>query len=166
MNKRCCCCTGSQWGSGPISLIGIRPRRRKIPLSRATHTRGHIPLPGGRSVPCESRLEADFVKAVARLPELEGIVSQPITVDYRCPCARSHYTPDYLVELSAVPDALALWGFAKRTYIECKPAARIAKAFGKLQMATRVIALLSDAPLLVFDERDIAAMKGVAHVHL
>lgn len=166
MNKRCCCCGGSQWGCGPISLIGIRPRRRKIPLSRATHIRGHMPLPGGRSVQFESRLEASFVKAVARLPELDEIVSQPITVDFRCPCTRSHYTPDYLVELSAVPDALAIWGFAKRTYIECKPAARIAMAFGKLQVATRVIALLGDAPLLVFDEGDIAVLKGVSHVHL
>lgn len=103
-------------------ITNVMPDKRVIPASRNRHVRGWHPVrPGHLPVPFESKLECRALSALVEFDEVCRVRSQPITVVYEYDGRSYRYTPDFLVELSAVPKALAGLGFGLQTYVEVKP---------------------------------------------
>lgn len=98
---------------------------RVIPLSRASHVCGRVPLVVSSSVEVESQLERQVVRYLATQPHLIAIHSQPFTLHYQHEGRRCRYTPDLLVVFDRVPRRLRRRGFGRWTAIEVKPASRV-----------------------------------------
>jgi len=98
---------------------------RTIPLSRASHVCGRVPLAVKAAIEVESRLESQVVRYLARQPHLVAIHAQPFTLHYQDRGRCRRYTPDLLVVFEQVPRHLRRRGFDRWTAIEVKPASRV-----------------------------------------
>lgn len=137
----------------------VEQSRRKIPMSRGAHTRGWHPVRRGHgAIAFESRLERKVIDALATHDALVSLQSQPMTVTYWDGLVSRHYTPDFLVCLTRVPDELARLGFGEQTYLEVKP---LEKALADRESLARRFAALSAAtprPAVLVTEWDLAAL--------
>jgi hypothetical protein len=130
--------------------------RRVIPLSRGHHVRGRHPIRKNHpAVPFESALECSLLSALAPLSCLVRIVSQPVTVFFSDQGTSRHYTPDFLVELRAVPEAFARLGFGLRTMVEVKPLQLALGQSKELCDRLRVLRVATGAPVSLITEVDI-----------
>ena len=145
-------------------LLEAKPSHRRIPLSRANHVRGWHPIrPGHGAVAFESKLESRFLTLIAlSAPDLT-VQSQPVTITYLLDGCRRRYTPDFLVEMPLVPEALGPLGFGLQTYVEIKPLARAQGLGSDWLMRLAALRCLGPAVTIVTDE-DLAqlAEKGAA----
>lgn len=138
-----------------IDFVSHTPRR--IPVSRSAHIRGYEPIGGGRpAVAFESLLERQFIRALARFPEVRDIASQPLTVHYHYDAVACRYTPDLLVVLHTVPAALETLGFGLRTLIEVKPDARLGMERERLERHGRAIKRACPEPWILLTDSDLA----------
>ena len=137
----------------------IDPVGRKIPLSRAAHTRGWHPVRQGHgAIPFESGLERKVIDALARHGALFSIRSQPLTVSYRETGEARRYTPDFLVCLSDVPHELARFGFQEQTYIEVKPYEIAIELLPRIALRLAVIEAATGLPAVLITELDVPAI--------
>lgn len=143
--------------SDDIDILGVQTQARVVPLSYSSHVRGWHPVRHGHgAIAFESKLESRFITWVAHMPELATIVSQPITVNYRHAGVRCRYTPDFLVELSAVTPELAAFGFRGRTLIEVKPLNRAVNAETKLSHQFAAARLASGHAIVLMTNVDLS----------
>lgn len=100
----------------------LLPARRKVKPSHGRKLTGRVPLLYGRGmVPFESNLEKETIHWIRDVPGLISIQAQPFTVSGSIRRIPRTYTPDYLVEFSRTPPALAALGFGRKTVLEVKP---------------------------------------------
>jgi hypothetical protein len=126
---------------------------RAIPLSRASHVCGRVPLAVTSSVEVESQLERRVVRYLARQPHLVAIHAQPFTLHYSEQGRRRRYTPDLLVVFDRVPRHLLRRGFDRWTAIEVKPAWRVdADVINRLASVSARLGLATAC----LTERDVA----------
>jgi hypothetical protein len=139
--------------------------RRVIPISRGHHVRGRHPIRSNHpAVPFESALECSFLSAIAPLPCLLRVVSQPVTVFYSDHGRNRHYTPDFLLELSQVPDSLARLGFGIRTMVEVKPLELAQKFESDLVTRLRVLRCATFSSVSLVTKADVLSItKGGCH---
>lgn len=148
----------------PPSVVDIKPRHRRIPLSRAKHVRGWHPVrPGHGAVGFESKLESRFLTFIAQAASELTAQSQPITITYLIDGRRRRYTPDFLIHLPHVPELLSPWGFGLQTYMEIKPLGRVLALGSAWLMRMAALRALGTNVALVTDE-DLAqvAAKEIA----
>lgn len=143
----------------------LSDKPRVIPISHARHMRGVHPVRFDHpAVPFESRLESQFISYLASLREFRSIRSQPITVNFVGETNAKRYTPDFLVELSSVPNELARLGFAKRTYVEIKPLARALHDKGRLMRKFSVLHQATGLPVTLVTDVDLRELfREVRH---
>lgn len=148
-----------------IAVKAIALKARNIPLSYSGHVRGHHPVRDGHeAVQFESLTERAFIAAVASLPELVSIESQPLTIYFTADGQRRRYTPDFVVRLSEVPPALECLGFGLETYVECKPADLVPAHHDELDRNFRAMGIAVRAPMLLITDEDLASgALGVTH---
>lgn len=79
-----------------ITRVRASDAHRGIPLSRASHITGSVPI-AGVSIPFESALERDFIHVTSIEQDVASIMSQPITLAFVERGVERHYTPDFLV---------------------------------------------------------------------
>lgn len=130
---------------------------RAIPLSRASHVCGRVPLAVTSSVEVESQLERQVVRYLALQPHLVAIHAQPFTLHYHDQGRRRRYTPDLLVVFDRVPRHLQRRGFERWTAVEVKPASRVDTAVINRLASVSAHLRLATACLT---ERDVAGGPG------
>ena len=130
---------------------------RTIPLSRASHVCGRVPLVVKSSVEVESQLERRVVRYLADQPHLIAIHSQPFTFHYHHEGHGLRYTPDLLVVFDRVPRRLRRRGFDRWTAVEVKPALRVdAEVASRLAMVASHLGLAT----VCLTELDIEGGRG------
>lgn len=144
-------------------IARVEPDRRVIPISRGRHVRGWHPIrPDHPAVAFESKLECHLLTALARFDELVRVRSQPVTVSYTVQGTHYRYTPDFLVELSKVPNALARAGFARQTYVEVKPLRRALRVEPTLRRQFPVLRQATQTPVTLITDWDLFLTTGGA----
>ena len=141
-----------------LAIRRVVPMERQIPLSRTVHVRGFLPAgEGKKSIAFESLLEKRFVSQMLAFPEVEEIVSQPVTIHYSIDGREHRYTPDYQVKLVEVPDSLKALGFNKATFVECKPVSKIPEQARRLSRHFQSVGIATRMPILTFTDSKLHA---------
>lgn len=153
---------------GSITILQVSPQARKIPLSYNKHIRGwHYVRPGHGSIPWEGLGEYRFISLMARLKDMEGIQSQPVTIHYSVdggPATR--YTPDFLVTLTNVPPFLARLGFDHQTLVEYKPSDRAKRRMDDIERAFAAVERANQPPILLLTELHLDVIEAELEAHL
>jgi len=147
----------------PPPVSEVKPRNRRIPLSRSHHVRGWHPIrPGHGSVGFESRLESRFLTVIAQVAPGLTVQSQPVTITYELQGRDRRYTPDFLVHLPTVPDPLKRLGFGLETYVEIKPLERARQLDEEWMLRLASLRTLG-LPVTMVTDVDIAQLAMEAH---
>lgn len=139
---------------------------RKVPLSRGHNIRGYHPVrPGHGAIVFESLIERDTISLFASQPEVEKIVSQPVTIYYMFQKRRFRYTPDLMVVWHDVPPAWAGRGFDKRTFIECKPHDKLDAVAEALTRSEAAMLAFGHGPRVLVTRRELSSWGRTANGH-
>lgn len=139
---------------------------RKVPLSRGHNIRGYHPVrPGHGAIVFESLIERDTISLFASQPEVEKIVSQPVTIYYMFQKRRFRYTPDLMVVWRDVPSAWADRGFEKRTFIECKPHEKLDSLGEALTRSEAAMLAFEHGPRVLVTRRELSSWGRTANGH-
>jgi hypothetical protein len=134
---------------------------RRIPLSRARHVCGRVPIAGpAYAVNVESRLEREALLFLTRQAGFHFVRSQPFTLNYHAHGRRLRYTPDLLVIFDPVAASLRRLGFSFWTVVEVKPWAHLQAQGHEVRERLAHVAATTGFATVILTERDIAPRGG------
>lgn len=150
--------------SDPAVVLSARWAERTVPVSRGCNIRGYHPVREGHgAIAFESLIERDTITLLASVAEVKRIASQPVTISYLYQKRAYRYTPDFMVEWHDVPAIWAGRGFAKCSFIECKPHEKLESLEAKLTRSEAAILALAIGPRVLVTRRELDAWGRIRH---